>query len=320
MSLAQLRLLKRFLDAGQPDIPRPIADLRRGFEGFLIRLPGIDEVEVEATEIGGVPAEWVDARADRSNPSAARILYLHGGGFVLGSVRSHRQLAARLSRAANARCLVLGYRLAPEHPYPAALEDATAAYSVLSAEASSGPLALAGDSAGGGLAILVAAQARRDGLTLPAALLCMSPWVDYAGHTPSLDRNAALDPSIQRPGIERMARLYLAGADPDAPEVSPLRCSHTELPPTLVQAGGDETLLDDAHALTAALEAAGVAVELEVTPGMIHVWQLFAGRLDEGREAIERAGAFLNSHLLAARRANVSRETTPSAPAQGALA
>ncbi|MEO1082887.1 MAG: alpha/beta hydrolase [Acidobacteriota bacterium] len=297
MSLGQLLLLKQIIAAGDGSASLPIEELRRNFDRFLSRFPGVDGLDVREGTVGGVGVEWLElpeSRADRT------LVYLHGGGFVVGSPASHRHLAARLARAAESRCLVVDYRRAPEWPYPAALDDVLAVWRALEGSADVAGLTLAGDSAGAGLAVMAMTRFSRLGLTLPRACVALSPWVDYAGTTPSLDTHAALDPVVQRPGLEKMSKLYLGDADPWDPEVTPLRADLSELPPMLIQAGGAETLLDDAKRLAARAEAHGVEVTIDVWPDMIHVWHLFAGRLEEGRLALDAAGTFLASHLAGA--------------------
>lgn len=306
MSKGQLRLLKQILRAGGTTSEAPLDRLRDDFERFNAKFPPVEGVRTTPVELdrnaGSVRAEWVDARAPDDQGDGhdddRTILYLHGGGFVIGSIDSHRQLVARLSRAAGARCLSLGYRLAPEHPYPAALDDTLAAYAWLLERHPPERLALAGDSAGAGLAALALtriahAERAQPGKSQPSALVCFSPWVDYAGTTPTLDAHAELDPMVGRQGLERMARLYLGDADPWHPEVSPLAADLRSLPPMLIQVGGAETLLDDGRRLADRAVEHGVRVELDTWPDMFHAWHLFAGRLEEGQQAIEAAGAWL---------------------------
>ena len=305
MSKGQVALLRQILGAGGPPSRLPLAKLRRNFELLLDRFTG-PEAEIRPADLPGLPglpedasAEWVDARQDRDRPAARTVLYLHGGGFVIGSARSHRHLIARLSHEADAVCLALDYRLAPEFPFPAALDDAGTALAAL-LDHPDGPrldprrLVMAGDSAGGGLAVMAAVRRRAAGLSLPAFLYLLSPWTDYEGTGASLAENAALDPVVQPDGLARMARHYLGNHDPWDPALCPLTAELTGLPPTLIQVGGVETLLDDSRRLHARLTDAGVASHLDIWPDMIHVWQLFASRLDEGAEALADAGRRLH--------------------------
>lgn len=257
--------------------------------------PSAAETRCTPVDAGGVRAEWVAA------PGAAEdrvVLYLHGGGYVMGSVNTHRELAARLSRAAGARVLVLDYRLAPEHPFPAAVEDATAAYRwLLSQGIKPNRVVVAGDSAGGGLtlATLLALRDAKD--PLPAAGVCISPWTDMEGAGASMTTRAKADPIVQKEMLLNMAKLYLGGKDPKTPLAAPLHADFRGLPPLLVQVGDAETLLDDATRVAERAKAAGVKVDLEVWDEMIHVWHLFAPVLPEGQQAIDKIGKFVREHV-----------------------
>ncbi|MEW6298937.1 MAG: alpha/beta hydrolase [Thermodesulfobacteriota bacterium] len=257
--------------------------------------PSAAETRCTPVDAGGVRAEWVAA------PGAAEdrvVLYLHGGGYVMGSINTHRELAARLSRAAGARVLVLDYRLAPEHPFPAAVEDATAAYRwLLSQGIKPNRVVVAGDSAGGGLtlATLLALRDAKD--PLPAAGVCISPWTDMEGAGASMTTRAKADPIVQKEMLLNMAKLYLGGKDPKTPLAAPLHADFRGLPPLLVQVGDAETLLDDATRVAERAKAAGVKVDLEVWDEMIHVWHLFAPVLPEGQQAIDKIGKFVREHV-----------------------
>jgi acetyl esterase/lipase len=280
----------------RPRPPHPtVHELRLGLEILGSKLPPPDDVTCAAVDAGGVPAEWIQA----PNAVAPRvILYLHGGGYVLGSIATHRGLAGRLSRAAAARVLLLGYRLAPEHPFPAAVDDATAAYRwLLSQGVSPARLVIAGDSAGGGLTIATLVALRDAGVSLPAAAVCQSPWVDLEGIGESMMTKAAADPLVNKDMLLQLAAWYLHDANPRAPLAAPLYADLRNLPPLLIQVGTAETLLDDATRLAARATAAGVDVTLEPWEDMIHVWQLFAPMLPEGQQAIERLGAFIQQHV-----------------------
>ena len=301
MSLAQMALLKRILQAGENTVELPLARMRENFETFACRFPGIDGVEAIPIELGGVPAEKVVVHdADEGELGARRgaILYLHGGGFVTGSAKSHRMLAARLARAAGATAYVLDYRLAPEHPFPAALEDTLAAWEALgnlqAVSNIAGPLALAGDSAGAGLAIVAASRLAANARPLPVAMALFSPWADLTGCA-SVDRHE--DPMVRRSGLLKMASFFLGERDPRDPAISPLYTDLRGLPPVYLQVGGADALYDDSVALAERLRDQDVAVELEVWPGMIHLWQLFASRLEEGAASLEKAGFFLKKAL-----------------------
>ncbi len=249
------------------------------------------DIQCERVNAGGVDAEWVCA------PGAASdrfVLYLHGGGYVIGSVKTHRDLMARLSRAAKARVLGLNYRLAPEHPFPAAVDDAVAGYKWLLAQgAKPGRIAVAGDSAGGGLTAATLVAIRDAKLPAPAAGALLSPWVDLEGLGESMTTRAKIDPVVQKEGLAGMAAAYLQGQDTRTPLAAPLYADLKGLPPLLIQVGDAETLLDDSKRLEARAKAAGVSTKLEVWPEMIHVWQLFANFLPEGQQAIEGIGKFV---------------------------
>jgi len=248
---------------------------------------------LEPVRAGGVPAEWIAAPgADDSRT----VLYLHGGGYVIGSIVTHRCLVAGIAAASGCRALALDYRLAPEHAFPAAVDDATAAYRWLLEQGTvPSRVVIAGDSAGGGLTIATLLALRDAGTPLPAAGVCLSPWVDLEGTGDSLRTRADQDPMVRADGLHSMARMYLAGADPRAPLASPVHADLRGLPPLLIQVGDAETLLDDSTRLAARAKAAGVDVELEVWPEMVHVFQAFAPMLPEGRDAIARIGAYVRA-------------------------
>src|SRR5262247_3007190 len=236
--------------------------------------------------------------AERLRPPGVRtdaaVLYLHGGGYVIGSPRSHRHLAAAIARAAGVQALLLDYRLAPEHPFPAALEDAVAAYQWLLAQGiESKRIVVAGDSAGGGLTLATLLVLRDRGLPRPAAAVCISPWVDLTNSGESYVTKADVDPIVTRDGIEGMTQAYVGGGDRKAPLISPLYADLRDLPPLLVQVGSDEVLLDDARGLGQRAKAAGVDVTVEEWPSMVHVWHWFLPMLDEAQRAIDVIGRFV---------------------------
>ncbi len=280
--------------AERPDTPT-VQEMREGFDELANFLPTPADVRVEPVDAGGVAAEMVAAPiADKAADGARSILYLHGGGYVIGSPHTHRTLAYDLSKAAGARVLNVDYRLAPEHPFPAAVDDAVAAYRwFLANGANPATTVIGGDSAGGGLTVATLVALRQAGLPMPAAGVCFSPWIDLEGLGDSMDAKAEADPLVQREVLERFAGFYLNGADPKSPLAAPLHADLAGLPALLIQVGTAETLLDDATRLAARAEAAGVTVTLDVWVNMIHVWQLFAPLLSEGRAAIAKAGAFI---------------------------
>jgi len=253
------------------------------------------DVTVEKVNANGVAAEW------SSTPGAARdaaILYVHGGGYVIGSLDSHRHLIAELGRAANAVALALDYRLAPEHPFPAAVEDAVSGYRFLLAQGFKPErIAVAGDSAGGGLVVAAMVAIREAGLAQPGCGWCLSPWIDMEGLGGSMESKSAADPMVQKVGLLEMATLYLGSADPRSPLAAPLYADLAGLAPLLIQVGAAETLLDDAIRLAQRAGATDVRVDLQVWPEMIHVWPLFHPELAAGKRALDNAGAWIKGVL-----------------------
>ena len=294
MASAQMQGLLQTIKELMATPPAGIDDFRQKFESFAGQFYVTKDATATAVNAGGVPAEWIAA------PGVANdrvILYLHGGGYVIGSVNTHRELINRFSKAANARVLALNYRLAPEHPFPAAVEDATAAYRwLLSQGIQSNRVAVAGDSAGGGLTVATLVSIRDAKLPTPAAGVCLSPWVDMEGIGESMTTKASVDPMVQKQGLLGMAALYLGGQNPRSPLASPLYADLKGLPPLLIQVGEAETLLDDSNRIAERAKAAGVKVSVEVWPEMIHVWQMFAAVLPEGQRAIDGMGKFVREY------------------------
>jgi epsilon-lactone hydrolase len=246
---------------------------------------------VEPTDAGGVPAEWVIADAVTADNV---LLYLHGGAYVGGSPAMLRKMVALISAAARCRVLSVDYRLAPEHPFPAAVDDAVAAYrSLLRGGTEPSAVAIAGDSAGGGLTLATLVALRDAGDRLPAAAVALSPWTDLALTGESLRTRADVDVMIKPAGMVETAQLYLAGADPRHPYASPLYAELDGLPPMLIHVGDAEVILDDATRFAAKAGTAGLDVTLEVWDEMPHVWHAFAGFLPESDQAIARIGSWL---------------------------
>ncbi len=244
----------------------------------------------ETVDAGGVKGQWVATPASRAD---RRLLYLHGGAYRVGSPTTYRHFTWRLATAARARLLAIDYRLAPEHPFPDALEDAFSAYRWLLADAAQG-LAIVGDSAGGGLALALLLKLRDAGLPLPVAAVALSPWTDLALTSASLARNGDADPMLNADDLPLFAADYLAGADPRNPYASPLYGDPSGLPPTLFQVGADEILRDDAVRMAEKMRQTKCHVELQIWPRMPHVWHLLAPMLPEARYAIAGIGAFLD--------------------------
>jgi acetyl esterase/lipase len=225
------------------------------------------------------------------------LLYLHGGAYQIGSPATLRRMIALISAAAQSRVLSVDYRLAPEHPFPAAVEDALTAYRfLLHGCADPAAIAIAGDSAGGGLALAALVALRDAGDPLPAAVVVMSPWTDLALTGESLRTRADVDVMIKPSGMTETATTYLAGADPRHPYASPLYADLHGLPPILIHVGDAEVVLDDSTRFAAKARAAGVDVTIEVWPEMPHVWHAWAGLLPEADKAIERIGSWLRAH------------------------
>ncbi len=281
----------RALIAARPRPPE-LSERRKRLDAFgeQARMP--EGVIVEPVDANGVPAEWTTAPdADRNRV----LLYMHGGGYMSGSIVSHRAMVAEAGRQAAVRTLALGYRLAPEHPFPAALQDVRTAYMYLRAsKIEPRQIVVAGDSAGAGLAIAMMVSLRDAGLPLPSGAWCISPWVDLAMTGASMTEKAAVDPMISEPYLRELATAYVAGANPRTPLASPLYADLHGLPPIFIQVGSAETLVDDAVRLAGAAANADVAVTLEVYPDMIHVWPLFFGDLSAGRRALAAAGRFIH--------------------------
>lgn len=244
---------------------------------------------------GGVNAHRIATPASRGDRF---VLYLHGGGYASGSPSNYRHVTWRFAAAARAVVVAPDYRLAPEHPFPAALDDAFSAYRWLLANgADPRRIGILGDSAGGGLAFALLLKLHDEGLAPPAALVALSPWTDLALTGASLRLNARADPMINAESATNFAACYLAGADPRAPYASPLYGEWRNAPPALIHVGSDEVLRDDAVRMADRLRAAGCEAELEIWPRMPHVWHALAPILPEARRAIDRVGAFLESRL-----------------------
>jgi epsilon-lactone hydrolase len=260
--------------------------------GLLVPLPprGTAVTRVELDGVEAVSIATPESLGDR------HVLYLHGGGYVSGKPALYRDFTWRIAAAARARVVIIAHRLAPEHPFPAALDDAVAAYrALLSDGADPRRMAVIGESAGAGLALGMLLKLRDEGSRLPAAAVAISPWTDLALTGDSIRRNAKADPMIRSDEGPRLVSCYLAGADPRTPYASPLYGDPTGLPPTLIHVGSDEVLLDDSVRMAERMRAAGCEVELEVWPRMPHAWHVWARVMPEARSAIERVGAFVQS-------------------------
>ncbi len=256
-----------------------------------LRIPDGIKVTELRTE-GGLHFDVIDQVAERPQPPKAVILYLHGGGYFFGSPRTHRQAIIGVSRACDAPAYGLFYRLAPENPFPAAVEDAAKAYRWLCDTHPGARIVLAGDSAGGGLALVTALEARRSGLPAPAGVICYSPWTDLAVTGASVQANARSCAMFTPGGVRRGAGLYLGHTDAREPMASPLYADLSGLPPLLLFASRHEILLDDTLRLAEKARRAGVSVDLVLRDRMPHVWPIFVHLLPEAREAMKDVAAF----------------------------
>lgn len=256
------------------------------------------DVSLTPVDAGGVPAEWITP--DNSADGDA-LLYLHGGGYVFGGLDSHRDIACRLAQASGVRVLLLDYRLAPEHRFPAAVEDATAAYRwLLAGGQAAGRLMVAGDSAGGGLSVALMVQLKALALPLPKAAVLMSPWVDLANTGDSVSQYADADAMLSPQAVDKFSSLYLDGQDPRDPLASPLYADLSGLPPTQVLVGSEEVLRSDSERLVERINGAGGRAELAVWPKMPHVFPILAGVIPEGRQAVQDMSAFIRTNLSTA--------------------
>ena len=255
-------------------------------------------VRIEKIDVAGIPAEWVHPQAEEEGTT---LLYLHGGGYSICGPDTHRSLVARLAGAAKTRALLLDYRLAPEHPFPAAVEDAHATYKWLLAEGTDpSRLTLAGDSAGGGLALALMMTLRDAGEPLPAGAALLSPWTDLAMSGWSHVTPGAVDPMLSVTAALTAARHYLQDTPPTEPLASPLYGTFERLPPLLIHVGANEILLDDSRRVADKARIAGVDADLHIWPGVPHVFQAFP-QLPEGRASVRELGAFLHARMNAKR-------------------
>ncbi len=281
----------------------PVSDTRPTIEearalsdGWAIATAEPEDVAYEPVDAGGVAAEWtVPAGADAERV----LLYLHGGGYSVGSIASHRKLVGHLTSAAGVKGLSVEYRLAPENPFPAGLDDAVTAFSFLLDEGfDAGHIGVGGDSAGGGLALAVALALRERGLPAPAGLVLLSPWTDFASTGESLVSNIGKDLLLRQ--IEEDAPTvgwYAGDNDVKNPLISPLYADFTDFPPFVVHVGGDELLLDDSTRLFERASAAGCEATIEVWPEMQHVFQIAAGNVPESDSSVAKLGSWLSSRL-----------------------
>jgi monoterpene epsilon-lactone hydrolase len=296
MSVADRLVLAQLFSAEGNFDNVSIEDQRARFDALADLFPQSGDVySAEQSKVGGIDGEWVRTRASLAD---AALLYLHGGGYSIGSPKSHRHMVGALCVESGLPSFVAGYRLAPEHRFPAALDDAVAAYrGLLESGIAASRLAIAGDSAGGGLTVATLVAARTQGLPMPACAVAISPWCDLGQGGEAFRARAKRDPIVSKDGLDSLAKAYLGDVDPKTPLASPLFADLKGLPPLLIQVGTEEALHEDAVRLRARAEEAGVEVSAESWGGMIHVWHIFHPILSEGRDAIARAGRFLKSRI-----------------------
>jgi acetyl esterase/lipase len=300
MSSEQREALDTLFRTGPLDIGGDHLKQREIFTRMLTARPLPDDVVLTPGTLGDVPV--LEITIDGIAPGGT-LLWFHGGFYVLGSPRTSAALASNVARRTGMRVISVDYRLAPEHPFPAALDDALAAYRALLCETCAGGgdrIAVVGESAGAGLAAALLVRAREHGLPMPAAGVLFSPYADLTLGGASMTAKAAADPSFTPDAIAVRAKDYLGAADPADPLISPVFADLRGLPPLLIQAGSNEVLLDDAVRLAARAAADDVPVCLEVTPGVPHLFQAFAAMLDEGEAALNRVTGFLHTALLPA--------------------
>jgi epsilon-lactone hydrolase len=278
--------------------PRPIgwAERRKRLDEVGSIWPAAADITLAPANLDGVPGEWSIAPG---SDATSVLMFFHGGGYCSGSILSHRRMVTEAGRAAGLRTLAVGYRLAPEHPFPAALDDALTAWRCVRNQGiAPSRIAIGGDSAGGGLTVALINRLRDAGEERPACAWLVSPWTDLTMSGDTLVTKDALDPLLHKAYLGELADAYLgAGMDRTNPQVSPLYADLKGLPPTLIQVGSAETLLADATRFAAAAGAADVPVTLEIWPHMIHAWHLWNAHLESGRRALANAGAFIRTYF-----------------------
>lgn len=293
MSLSiRARLIRRMLRLLIPGPGTPLSKQRKRLSAIEL-MPKPWGLSYEDIELGGVAA--IRSTPKKVTP-ARHLLHLHGGGYAMGSPKSHIVMASLMGKRADATTTVIDYRLAPEHPYPAAIDDGVAAYEGLIGEVDPGTVALTGDSAGGGAVVAMLVALRDAGIPLPACAVMFSPWTDLTASGDSIEQNADIDPMIDVESLHQMAGYYAGKRDRADPGLSPLFAELSGLPPMHVQAGTDETLLDDSRRLADRVEAAGGHVHLQVAQGLWHDYPALAPLFPEANTALAEAAAFIKAH------------------------
>ncbi|WP_433437811.1 alpha/beta hydrolase [Nonomuraea sp. CA-141351] len=305
MSKEQRAQVDAMMRQPRPEGPRSVEAIRTGFKALMAQMIVPDSISTTQTTLGNRPALHVEPD---NGPRAGTILYFHGGSWVFGSPETALPLTGHLVAKTGFEAYSLDYRLAPEHPFPAAIEDTLDAYrALLDSGQDASTIAFAGDSAGGGLTVTTCLAARDAGLPLPAAIVAFSPGLDATRTGKSMDTKEGIDPIFTRTAVEHTGAMYLAGADPHQPLLSPaILADLTGFPPLLIQVGTNEILLDDSTRLAARAREAGVDVILDVTADVPHVFQVFTGVLDEADEALDRAALFLSQRIHAGGTAHTS--------------
>ena len=310
MSTEQRETLDAILRQSAFPVGSGVNEQRRLLRELVSAQPLPAEVTVTAAALGGVPT--AEITVDGIEPRHV-VLYFHGGVYVIGDAFLAAELASQVGRRTQAKVISVDYRLAPEHPYPAAVDDALAAYeALLQTGIAPSDIAFAGESAGGGLAIATLVNARDHGLPLPAAAFVMSPYVDLTLAGTTIDTRSEVDPLLSRELLQPRVADYISGQDAASGLISPLFADLSGLPPLIIQAGTHEVLLDDAVRLAGQAATADVEVTLDITPGVPHVFQAYHAILDEAAAALDRAGQFLSAHLAGAERVSGKAEGTLS--------
>jgi len=289
------RLITKYVVAPKLNNLQSIEETRKSMEKFakFAKLP--PETKVEKIEINSIAAEWVYVNTVQEDRV---VLYLHGGGYNVCSINTHRELGAHISKASGAKVLLIDYRLAPEHPFPAALEDATNAYHwLLDSGLTEKKIAIAGDSAGGGLSLATAISIRDVGNPFPSSIACISPWTDLLFTGDSTKTNSKIDPLVKAHSGMIMAKNYIGDDDPRNPLISPLYAEMGGLPPMLIHVGTDEMLLDDSKRIAKKAEDAGVKVTLKIYDRLWHAFHLNVNGMPEAKNAVAEFGYFIRNHF-----------------------